>query len=288
MKDFSDFRQSLDEIAVPAGSLPPNILILRRKSVRAFPDSMVALYYNDKLDQYFSVPFGGTVDSAITAASMKEELHPPTKAFWEKPENRAMKAHLDAEKKRADAEAERHRKEQSAKYHSHHKEIVAVQDQKAQEELNEESEQLDELQTPTLDSYLSKRVQQIRGGTERPPFKTYKGVSRAISKLNLRTGNPDSKKAQAAKDALNRDPLDEQLFTEDAISHLQKVVKFETNTPLNHRDGKQTKVDPTTAKALLTVHGALSKENQSKFADHLEKSKDHFHRMLDFTWKQVK
>lgn len=212
MKLFSHFRKHLNE-HVGAGSLPPNILILRRKSVRAFPDSMVALYYNDKLDQYFSVPFGGDVENTITPASLKEDV-----------------------------------------------------------------ESLDELNTPTLGSYLSKSVEQVKG--HQAPFKRYKGMSRAISKLNLRTGHPDPKKSQAAKDALN--------LQEDAISHLRKVVNFETNTALKHKDGKQTKVDPTTAKALLTVHDALSKENQPKFAEHLEKSKDHFHRMVEFTWKQVK
>jgi hypothetical protein len=37
---------------------PPTVLILRRKAVRVYPDNTrVALYYNDKLQRYFSVPF---------------------------------------------------------------------------------------------------------------------------------------------------------------------------------------------------------------------------------------
>jgi hypothetical protein len=58
--------------------------------------------------------------------------------------------------------------------------------------------------------------------------------------------------------------------------------------PIKHGDGKQTTVDPTTAHALLTVHDALSDENKKKFAEHLGKSKHHFNKMLDFTWKSVK
>lgn len=35
----------------------PNILILQRRNIRAFPDGIVALYYARKLDKYVSIPF---------------------------------------------------------------------------------------------------------------------------------------------------------------------------------------------------------------------------------------
>jgi hypothetical protein len=83
LKEFSDFRAELnegvEEIAeqVPHYSMPPNILILRRKTIRQFPNNvMVALYYNDKLGQYFSIPYGGGVEgekAVITPVSLKEE-----------------------------------------------------------------------------------------------------------------------------------------------------------------------------------------------------------------------
>lgn len=327
MKNFQKFRQNLSESELVQESgvaLPPNILILRRQTVRQFAGhTLVALYYNDKLDQYFSIPFGGAEDSIITPSSMKEE-----------------------------------------------------------------TEQLDELNTPTLGSYLSKSVDQLR--THSAPFKRYKGVSRATSKLNLRTGNPDPQKSQAAKDALNMDEetllevnlsdkdhevikafmnkkphsskklstdgkkldgnwmggsgiahhsehglhLNElgsksaqqvhraikkhnsydshsdvphykniiheakdfaqfkeevtEVIEENVIEHLRSIKEFHTRKAIKHGDGKQTTVDPTTAHALLTVHDALSDENKKKFAEHLGKSKQHFNKMLDFTWKSVK
>ena len=37
---------------------PPAVLVMRRKSVRQFPDGQrVALYYVDKLDKYVTVPY---------------------------------------------------------------------------------------------------------------------------------------------------------------------------------------------------------------------------------------
>lgn len=42
---------------------PPFVLILKRKSFRPYPGGMkVALYYNSKLDKYFTVPYGKGVD----------------------------------------------------------------------------------------------------------------------------------------------------------------------------------------------------------------------------------
>ena len=37
---------------------PPAVLVMKRKSVRMFPDGQrVALYYVDKLDKYVTVPY---------------------------------------------------------------------------------------------------------------------------------------------------------------------------------------------------------------------------------------
>ena len=38
---------------------PPNVLIMKRKSIRQFGNGQrVALYYIDKLDKYVSIPYG--------------------------------------------------------------------------------------------------------------------------------------------------------------------------------------------------------------------------------------
>lgn len=202
MKEFSTFRTSLQESvedltehSVLQGAMPPNILILRRKTVRMFPGgTMVALYYNDRLDQYFSIPYGGDTETTITPTSLKEE-------------------ELDEAKK-----------------------------------LN--SSQL--------------RVQRV-------------------AKKQREAADREDWDQANAEDSWKKKPL-----KEDAISHLQRVKAFKTDSPLRHKDGTQTKIDPTTANALLTVHDGLHPDNRQKFSDALEHSKGKFHKMLDFSWKQVK
>lgn len=40
---------------------PPPLVVLRRKAIRMYPhDTKVALYYSDKLDRYFTIPFQET------------------------------------------------------------------------------------------------------------------------------------------------------------------------------------------------------------------------------------
>lgn len=47
---------------------PPNVLLLKRITVRLFPDgTRVALYYNKLLDKHFTIPYGPGIDSAIQA-----------------------------------------------------------------------------------------------------------------------------------------------------------------------------------------------------------------------------
>ena len=50
-------REEAEQINEQVGD-PPFVLVLKRKAFRLYPDGLkVALYYNDKLDKYFSVPY---------------------------------------------------------------------------------------------------------------------------------------------------------------------------------------------------------------------------------------
>ena len=80
MKDFQALRTELNEAPKPLeetsqAHMPPNILILKRKTVRQYQGGMmVALYYNEDLNQFFSIPYGPQASgSVITPMSMKEE-----------------------------------------------------------------------------------------------------------------------------------------------------------------------------------------------------------------------
>jgi hypothetical protein len=76
---FQKTRQAIREEAelneAPVDGDPPPVLMLKRKSIRLYPDNTrVALYYNDKLDKYFSIPYGPKVDTAIQAEEIQESV----------------------------------------------------------------------------------------------------------------------------------------------------------------------------------------------------------------------
>jgi hypothetical protein len=55
---------------------PPFVLVLKRKALRMYPNGMkIALYYNDKLGKYFSIPYSNErdIDSPIQAESIEVE-----------------------------------------------------------------------------------------------------------------------------------------------------------------------------------------------------------------------
>ncbi len=68
-------REEVELNEAPIDGDPPPVLMLKRKSIRLYPDNTrVALYYNDKLDKYFSIPYGPKVDTAIQAEEIQESV----------------------------------------------------------------------------------------------------------------------------------------------------------------------------------------------------------------------
>jgi len=73
-------REELEEgtrMDAPLVPIPPIILVIKRKAVRLYPDgTRIALYYNDKMKRYFSIPFGTPEAdiSGVQAESFIDEL----------------------------------------------------------------------------------------------------------------------------------------------------------------------------------------------------------------------
>jgi len=52
---------------------PPFVLVLKRKAIRLYPNkTKVALYYNQKLNKYFTIPYGSSVSAANIQAEETE------------------------------------------------------------------------------------------------------------------------------------------------------------------------------------------------------------------------
>lgn len=55
---------------------PPMVLVIKRKAIRMYPDgTRIALYFNERLNKYFSVPYnyGSGMDAAIQAEEVELE-----------------------------------------------------------------------------------------------------------------------------------------------------------------------------------------------------------------------
>ena len=70
VKEEFEIEEATDEIPDD----PPFVLMLKRKAIRMYPNkTKVALYYNQKLDKYFTIPYGKGVDSPLQAEETQIE-----------------------------------------------------------------------------------------------------------------------------------------------------------------------------------------------------------------------
>ena len=70
MKTLSKFYSETEECNIDKSNIledlsfktdPPNLIVLKRKAIRVFPDGRkVALYYADKINQYVTIPYSDT------------------------------------------------------------------------------------------------------------------------------------------------------------------------------------------------------------------------------------
>jgi hypothetical protein len=72
--DMLDKEKDNIKEAVNPDKEPPFVLVLKRTGIRLYPNGLrVAIYYNQKLDKYFSVPYGQGVVATIQAEEIQLE-----------------------------------------------------------------------------------------------------------------------------------------------------------------------------------------------------------------------
>lgn len=70
--EVEELPNLLGETARKSEMDPPAVLIMKRKSIRQFPNGQrVALYYVDKINKYVTVPYTSAQWSATTAEETK-------------------------------------------------------------------------------------------------------------------------------------------------------------------------------------------------------------------------
>ncbi len=292
MKEFQSLRAELNEgvtdlaehIAIANSSMPPNILILRRKTVRQFPNNtMVALYYNDKLGQYFSIPYGGDAPGVVTPVALKETMDIGTQAFHTAMQEKEIQRLID---KPARSEAEQ-------KEHEHKKDLKNFRQRqlrapgKSGKSLKEDARGFDGVigeDGRSLDIDGHNRAQWM------DKFEKHVVAAKPehAGKIDWHTASYLHSAGHKPQDAATLYHTRRRDLKESVIDQLKHIKDFHAMSHITHADKTRTHVDPTTASVLLKVHDALHPDNREKFAAHLEHSKPKFHKMLDFAWKQVK
>lgn len=107
-----DFQQeeAINE-AIPANSQvfkldPPPVLVLKRKAIRFFNnDTKIALYYNDRINKYFSIPYTttGDVGSIVQAEEVQLPIIEKLQMIKES-DSSGIITHLDGSKSTIDVE----------------------------------------------------------------------------------------------------------------------------------------------------------------------------------------
>lgn len=75
LKTLKEFRSTLTESATRDTMDPPQVLLMKRRWVRVFPNNQrVALYYVEKINKYVTVPYTAMQWSSSSPTSATEEL----------------------------------------------------------------------------------------------------------------------------------------------------------------------------------------------------------------------
>jgi hypothetical protein len=75
---------------------------------------------------------------------------------------------------------------------------------------------------------------------------------------------------------------------EAVIDTLHNIVKTRQQELVEFADGTSMKVDHSTASAITKIYGNLNEDNKKKYANMVDKSKDHFKQASDFAFRHVK
>jgi hypothetical protein len=269
-------REDVNEVYEVAGELPM-ILILKRRSIRSFPDGQrVALYWADKLKTFISVPYSSVGVGYSPAVSeevvlvLKEPLeegmgnvltnkktatHTTDTTVWPggKSETKLATLHHRSEKA-----ADGYIKSLKKKYGASNVSITKKSIKEDDIEEDNHDDRIKHLET-------AHTAEMMRNNPK------------AMAKVKK-----DLAHARTVKTAsMMRDkPLKENLET------LQDIVNENTQKILNFKDGV-TVIGPFTASAILEVYNAINDENKEKMKASLNESKVSFNKMAEFALSKV-
>lgn len=133
---------------------------------------------------------------------------------------------------------------------------------------------------------------QFSGGVdkkERQPNNGEKTTTQGSSTVKQPNGGGDSKRPADKKqgDMKPVNPVKEEveLFEGKVLDALQDIVKTKSAKKVKFANGKSTRIDMTTANAMVNLHKKLSSDRKKKMEDAIEKSPEMLMRLMDVAFK---
>ena len=129
---------------------------------------------------------------------------------------------------------------------------------------------------------------QFTGGVntkERQPNNGEKTTTQGSSTVNQPKGGGDSKrpadKKQGDMKVVNPVKEEVELFEGKVMDALEDIVKTKSAKKVKFANGKSTRIDMTTANAMLNLHKKLNTQNKKKMEDSIEKSPEMLMKLMD-------
>ena len=287
-------KESLDEKYEVAGDLP-TVLILKRKAIRVYPDGQrVALYYNERLDTFVSVPYShiGTSSHVAVAEGYApgEEWKNVIGRFKHKETNKEFEytSHDDPWAKQHGLNhkiyvGDEHRFGTVKGTVAH----VAV-DEKPDGSPKMEKWPLKKHSQFHLKESPSYNVDVEYGEHRKPP------TERFSYKIKAKSGLHANSKAEKKLRDIKGDEMYHKkvLFTarpdglhEHVLHTLKSIVANKQKMPIKFADGKTLSVDHQTANKIVRIHDTVHDQNKEKLVRMMNRSKKHFIKVANFAMK---
>jgi hypothetical protein len=306
MKTIREIRESveLEESNVSSISNIPFVIILKRKAIRIYPNGQkVALYHNEKLDKYVTIPFSDIgvseeveqIDELMGKGKLPEYIKDRKKEM-RKIQNRNYKQRKD------DPEAGRRnwKEYEAARYKMHRAQRLKVGDFekpfKEETDLQEVSKELlkrytkkasaDADKTETSRDHYTSRAKHY--ALFKQPKSAQNMVDKADEKQNKltnrlrgmsladRKSNPDKYKNYPKQ-------FKAKVHAKENFDLLSSITEKEK---LTFSDGKSMVVDRELAESILQLHNKLTNDNKQKLHEMVNGTKKQFQTIVEFAMNQ--
>ncbi len=275
---------------------PPMVLLLKRVAVRFYPNkSKVALYYNQKLDKHFTIPYGQGIEPGGMQAEEVEldeeveqidEISKKTLgSYVKKATSSAQVASVGVDRElRNIAVGDPMSPGSDKKLNKYQSQLTKRKSgiSKAVDRLaKEEVEQIDEIHSPGTKVRIPHKGKMVTGKVVRHD----KGSMGESPAYVVYVGEYESAKVPAHKVQKVTEEVEP---INEAIDTLRKIVRDRQHGVVKHKDGTRSKVDGYTASAIMSIHDNLNDENKRKLEDMVHGSHAGLAKVAGFAFSKAK